>query len=619
MEREPLSLLSQSSIQNDIALPIWVYAVEKVVVKAKRYLKIYLMDRTGSRDEINRITFVHNGKDYEGTDFRPVSKYSSDNYKGCVIEVELDDSSDDLSIQQEIVNGQIYEASGKLVRFELPDANAERFQYLRKKKSIEFYPEIREDYWFCTCGRIHAPYETTCRCGRTIEFAQEILSLDLNKAYIQDYVADGWSFDLERSFDDNLNSYIDAFVQKHPSIPKADLLVAMDLEQEKNRYQSELDVHQEQKRIKAEEEVQASKKHKKQLLAGALAAVFVAVLILVFTVILPKKNYNDAITYLHNNEIEHAYEKFKKTHVKDSDIYVQAMDLINESVYDRAIEVLKTASNQDDSDYILNYAYNSILNDLSEGKSDVSGYTLLPSEFVSANAEKIYQIADSLIDKKSYDQAKILFEYIPNYNNSKELSTYCHAAVNEQEGKLLEAINDWYSIKGVLDSSQKLNAAVHTILFESDLGYNLDDSMRIMNMMDTWPEDIRKLYELCNNLKYYAGDYKTYKISKNTPSGRSYSSGSKEKTLKFTVKKGYVYCLLNGSSLGVIQPTSEQTPFSSSFSFYDYYDYKYGTAGNSEGVLVIDKAGDEEVVWCPTYYGPDSGDYLTQTFYMKKK
>ncbi|MBR4444845.1 MAG: hypothetical protein IKS37_03000 [Solobacterium sp.] len=278
LQKEPLELLSRSYITNDLSLPYWIYQIENIVVTARRFLKVYLLNRTGDGSQINRITFQHAGKDYVISDFRRVSKYDDPNYMGCVIEVDLEDTAEDLMIVQEIVGGKIFDGKQKACTFHMDPAESPRTSYLKKKHSLLVYPQIQEDYWLCGCGRIHAAEDTVCACRRTKHEMQNILDFDYDTVAVEDYLKVPMTLDPEISFDDNMNRYTAAFTQKYPHIPLEKLLVQLDTVSMQKRYEQEKQ-DAERRRIEAEEAAERKAARKKKIRKIAvIAAVVIALL-----------------------------------------------------------------------------------------------------------------------------------------------------------------------------------------------------------------------------------------------------------------------------------------------------------------------------------------------------
>lgn len=189
MNEKVLNLLAQSKIENDLSLPIWIYKIENITVKNRRFLKVYFLNRLFNGVETNQIVVQHQEKEYAIDRFETVSEYHDKNIFGGMVEIPLEDAEEDIVIQKEIVNGKVYQASNQLESFSFAKKPKED-DYLQSKnkayqKHHEFFPQIHDQWWQCSCGRIHKKDDATCSCGLSLGDMTTIVSFDYEEKSYQ--------------------------------------------------------------------------------------------------------------------------------------------------------------------------------------------------------------------------------------------------------------------------------------------------------------------------------------------------------------------------------------------------------------------------------------------------
>lgn len=102
MKNEILNLLAANGISNDLRFPVWLYQIENITIKNKRFLKAYLFNRQFDDSQTNRIHFIHEGKEYICESFSIVNKYNDLNVFECFFEIAPEDQSSELKIIKEM-------------------------------------------------------------------------------------------------------------------------------------------------------------------------------------------------------------------------------------------------------------------------------------------------------------------------------------------------------------------------------------------------------------------------------------------------------------------------------------------------------------------------------------
>ena len=230
MFNEIYAILSQNALENGLSFPVWIYNVENVRVKDRRYLKVYLFNRNFNLQPISEISFDHNGTEHTVRNFEVISSYGNPNVVGCLIQIQPDDLTRDLTIVKEIVGNKEYADAGDAVVYHEDPKDQNDLAYLHRKLGIEQYPVIGDKYWKCSCGRLNGE-GSTCLCGKDQMSVMNVYDFDIEKSRIEDFLnAHPFQFDLDKSFAENMGAYEDLFLRENPNIDIEKLRDTLDLE-----------------------------------------------------------------------------------------------------------------------------------------------------------------------------------------------------------------------------------------------------------------------------------------------------------------------------------------------------------------------------------------------------
>ena len=387
MKKEILQLLSNNLVKNDIILPYWIYKVENIIVQNRRFLKIYLINRYYNNEKINRAVFVHNGERKICDFFNVVSDYNNENAVGCVLEINLKDSSSDLVVEEEIVGGVEYVSSGNTVEIHYESVSKEKEQYLKSKGLIEVYPQIGDGYWVCSCGRINN-YDN-CACGKNRESIEGVLNYDYNRNIVDDFLSSNkLDFDLNKSFSDNIDNYYNRFTNSNPLANLESLIERINLEEEEKRYNSLAEERQNTL-------IQNKKRRTKTISFIAIGAIAACLVFYLYMFTGQNGLYNKAKRLLKNNSFDQAKEIYKSLGE-----YKNSEEMVIECDYQKALSLYE--ENMTGSDTI------SLLASLGDYKDSKQ---LLH--------EAKYQQADEYVKKDKISEAIKVLTSIPDYKDSK--------------------------------------------------------------------------------------------------------------------------------------------------------------------------------------------------------
>lgn len=396
MYNEILSLLEKNDLKNDLSFPIWIYQTENIIVKNKRYFKIYLFNRYYDGAALNRITFLHNGKEYSCDSFSVVSNYNDSNVVGCAFELELEDMNSDLAIKEEIINGIIYSSSDHLTEIHTGSIDNDDLLFLKKKGIVEnVYPQIKKEYWICSCGRINNKDEA-CRCGKSVAEAERVMNYDFDEGRINEFISTRpLGYNLEKSFAENIDSYFLEFSRVFPNIDQNKIKARFDLSEEEEKYQQLL-----QKKEEDDKKELASRKKRNTIMivAGIAMAIFAAIYVFV---IAPANKYKEANDLYNKKNFDEALVLFEELGT-----YKDSEEMFVETRYQQAMNYYAT---QDYENAIL------ILDEIADRKPLA----------LNKGKEIKYEYAMLLENTGEYDRAIELFTSLSGYRDSENQIKMC--------------------------------------------------------------------------------------------------------------------------------------------------------------------------------------------------
>lgn len=301
MKAKIFDVLSHNTIENDMALPYWVYKLEPVFVANKKFLKIYLFNRAFDHIPLNSIHFQYEGAEYRSYSFSTVSEFNDQDIVGCAVEVFSDNLGQNITVLDETLDGIEFRSSQnniKYIRKSFPDNDKSLLaDYPKYKNNHCVFPQINTEFWQCSCGRIHDLRKMECPCGQTYADAKELISYNTEESILQRYLAKPIVYDLKKTFNENIEAYRQGFAATGMNISLLDN--SIDFSEEQKKYNELLSNENE-------------KRKRKSTIAKTIAA-FLCVIgfgILSVKVLFPFYRYSSAVRKMENAQYSDAYNIF---------------------------------------------------------------------------------------------------------------------------------------------------------------------------------------------------------------------------------------------------------------------------------------------------------------------
>lgn len=428
MNIEVFDLLDKGIVKNSLAFPFWVYNLEIISVANQKYFKIYLFNRLNIGRELESIVIENGGKEYSSSSFSQVSKYNDSNIIGTAVQIPIGECLYNFKIVKEIVDGREYLNDGLEIvyskkRFPSNDSYLmDKFPYYKANHLV--YPAIESDYWQCSCGRIHDNETAICMCGISKEQIENILNFDFQSSYIEDYTSKPIVFNLNKTFEENIQEYKDNFKRRY-SADSEEMIKKINLDEEETRYNELL-------KTKQENDIKAAKKKKRTLIIVGLAIFLTLFSAFMVKIGIPEIRYWQAEKCLENGEYDKSIEIFDNLNYKDSNErvpevkYAKADSLVANEQYEEALDIFDELSgslNYADSfqrycetkGLYAEYLYKNGDNEKAYKElEDVRGYgSMIPNLKDSIN-QYGYAYALELLEEKNYKDAINILKDIPN-------------------------------------------------------------------------------------------------------------------------------------------------------------------------------------------------------------
>ena len=136
------------------------------------------------------MKFNFHGQEFTIKRFEYVSEYQNQNLLGFVYEIELSDTSTDLSLISYIADGEEYVVNGHIVSNIKLNYDRQQLNLLNDYTSdltVNTLPLIKDKFWVCSCGFCNTAKSDVCEsCGSEKQNLIELMNEDLReRAYKQ--------------------------------------------------------------------------------------------------------------------------------------------------------------------------------------------------------------------------------------------------------------------------------------------------------------------------------------------------------------------------------------------------------------------------------------------------
>lgn len=418
------SALDRNNIKNVLSLPYWIYDVETSIINNHKNLKIYLFNHQFDNRKLDNIVIEINGKEYSLDFFKQVEGYNSD-VVGTMVSLSINETIGNIRVIKETINGYEFTNNGKEIVYSLV-CPVDNHMYIAEKisaykKNHEVFPKMTEDYWQCSCGRVHDNSTSRCACGSNKETIQAIINFDFKENYIDDYVTKGIDFNLNNSFEKNIADYKNAFKYKYAVDPE-EMINRVDLIKEEERYKELL----KKKKIK-------EKKNRRNRILAVLASVIALFAILFVTTGVPGLRYFAADIIFKTGNYDNAIVMFEnlddfwdsKTRALEAK-YLKAEKYLNEENYTEAITLygqLTGTKKYKDSTKKYFEAMSLYAQSLLDSQNYEEAYIYLKDNIARSGSIKNYQemyyescymYAQILIESGDYTHARTILLVLPS-------------------------------------------------------------------------------------------------------------------------------------------------------------------------------------------------------------
>lgn len=352
MEPRVLNILADNNLTNDPSFPYWLYKIEFVFVSGKSFIKAFLFNKEFDNKEISLITFSYNNKEYKSTKFNIVSEYNNTNIVGVAFEIDKYDKEVQLKIIREVVDRTEYLSSNVEIPYKKSKFPKENDYLLSKnidyKLYHEVFPTINNNYWQCSCGRIHSLDKNDCYCGLNKNRIESIINFNYTDNHIQDYLKTPIHYNLDKSFVENIELYKTRFFNSFNIDPSL-LMKHIDIEAEEEKYNELI--------RNRDEEIKQNKARNKKILRISLAIIAFAIIVTICVkFIIPEVRYHIADSEFKKGNYDVAITKFENLNYKDSYdralevSYAKANNCVENNDYDEALQIFEELGDYSDSE-----------------------------------------------------------------------------------------------------------------------------------------------------------------------------------------------------------------------------------------------------------------------------
>ncbi len=425
------------------------------------------------------------------------------------------------------VNGETWNNKKEFVRlekqklFSILDYNELDFFYKKiGNNNSKYVPIEKKDIWICSCGNVNLANEKVCTC-----------------CYLEKNVILNINFDkLKKESKKELYDISKYYLEETSNID--DIRTAKEnflyLENYKDSDKKVEECTQKIKKIEKEKK-EKTKKIKKILIFSISIILIVGAYFLITMVMIPFKNYYDALTYMKQEKYEEAVEKLKTLpeyfgdakKLINSWYYSYANKLFDEKQYEKAYMFYRESSLDINDERMIEctYLYASDLFEQKEYEEAYDKFNKYPDYKDSKNKEKesALYVGNDYMNLEEYSKAKEwykkipdekkitqvnekMYSYVKSHNNDKDEKTYDYlASLIEDKYKEEDAINmynDLYKTRCIIVTN---NEKDNTLDVQSSISRKERLYAHFKILDSNIPKEKIKLYEQIEGNNY--GDH----------------------------------------------------------------------------------------------------------------
>ena len=230
--------IEKEQIKNNIHSKYWIFHIESVLVKeegiSKRYLKVLFFNRMmNEHDNLMRLYLNVNGEKIEKDDFVVSSNYRNRNVMGFLLERDLIDEGENVTIESYVVDGKKQELPKEyMVGFSFHN-DQQKFQALMDftdflTKEMIMAPYFDREKWVCACGYTNQITDPICPvCASRKEIMQELYNTE-QKSIVLQHCKNGLKLNTHQRCQEIVHQYVKGIEQKY-GIDENELLSGFDM------------------------------------------------------------------------------------------------------------------------------------------------------------------------------------------------------------------------------------------------------------------------------------------------------------------------------------------------------------------------------------------------------
>lgn len=271
---------------------------------------------------------------------------------------------------------------------------------------------------------------------------------------------------------------------------------------------------------------------KKNLFVYGIVLFIIVGVFLTFEVIIPRKDYNNAVSLFNDKNYKEALSKFEKMgDYKDSISYIHE-SLYNlskistdEKKYDEAMKYLSKLGDYKNSKELTKVnIFNKATDYLEEEKYEEAYNEYEKILDYNKTQEKLKTLGLGLIKINSLNNAKKVFEVIKDEDSNNNYIKYIDGRLEYDKNNYKDSIEIFKSLKNVLDSENYYYDSINSLAKKQFENKEYENVIKTVKAVIKENKESKKYYNMSNTMlgeKYYKDGYlntaKTYfnKVSKN--------------------------------------------------------------------------------------------------------